>query len=159
MVALPKIVLVSLSDHIKTYIQRCIKLRMVDFIGVGETTAVDILNDILPKKSEIKTQYPLRELLSDDFLDSLDDKYLKHRIDIIVFKAYTKPVIVRVQGKDHEGVIKSARDTVQKKIMEWNGCTVVDLNWYDCPCLFKEEKNDCSIDEVKTALENSGLFV
>tara|TARA_R110002020_G_scaffold249930_1_gene463972 strand:- start:3664 stop:4062 length:399 start_codon:yes stop_codon:yes gene_type:complete len=132
---------------------------MNDFIGVGEKTAVDILHDILPKKSEIKIQYPLISLLSDDFIDSLDDRYLKHRIDIIVFKAYIKPVIVRVQGKDHEGVVKSSRDVVQKKIMEWNGCTVVDLNWYDCPCLFKEEKNECSINEIKTAFIDSNLLI
>ena len=109
---------------------------MSNFIGIGEKTAVEILHEFLPKDSEIKTQYPLIDLLSDDFIDSLDDKYLKHRIDIIVFKAYIKPVIIRVQGKDHEGVVKSSRDVVQKKIMEWNGCVVVDLNWYDCPCLF-----------------------
>ena len=129
------------------------------FIGIGEKTAVEIIHEFLPKDSEIKTQYPLIDLLSDDFIDSLDDKYLKHRIDIIVFKAYIKPVIIRVQGKDHEGVVKSSRDVVQKKIMEWNGCVVVDLNWYDCPCLFKEEKNDCSIKEVKTALKDYILFV
>ena len=132
---------------------------MSNFIGIGEKTAVEILHEFLPKDSEIKTQYPLIDLLSDDFIDSLDDKYLKHRIDIIVIKAYIKPVIIRVQGKDHEGVVKSSRDVVQKKIMEWNGCVVVDLNWYDCPCLFKEEKNDCSIKEVKTALKDYILFV
>ena len=59
---------------------------MSNFIGIGEKTAVEILHEFLPKDSEIKTQYPLIDLLSDDFIDSLDDKYLKHRIDIIVFK-------------------------------------------------------------------------
>ena len=130
-----------------------------DIIGTGEDTAVEILNEfyISNKNVEVIRQKPLLELLTDEFKDSLGDPYLKHKIDIMIIRESGKPIVVRVQGKDHEGILKSARDTVQKKILEWHNCIVVDLNWYDCPNLFKEKLNDGSIQEVKNALSSSDI--
>ena len=89
-----------------------------NFIGVGETTALDILQDIY-NNAEFNTQYPLINLISDDYKDSLSDIYLKHKLDIVIFRPGEKTIVVRVQDKHHEGVLTSARDTVQKKILEW----------------------------------------
>ena len=129
-----------------------------NIIGAGEDTAVAILEELnaLNKNVEIIRQQPLVGLLTEEFKESLADSYLKHKIDIMII-GLDKPVVVRVQGKDHEGVLKSARDTVQKKILEWHNCIVVDLNWYDCPNLFKEELNDGSREEVKSVLSSSGI--
>ena len=129
-----------------------------NIIGAGEDTAVAILEELnaLNTNVEIIRQQPLVGLLKDEFKDSLAESYLKHKIDIMLV-GLDKPVVVRVQGKDHEGILKSARDTVQKKILEWHNCIVVDLNWYDCPNLFKEKLNDGSIQEVKNALSSSGI--
>ena len=82
-----------------------------------------------------------------------------NKLDIVIFRPppNCNPIVVRVQDKHHEGVLTSARDTVMKKILEWNNCIVVDLNWYDCYCLWKEEKNEDSIREIILALEDSGL--
>ena len=129
-----------------------------NIIGVGEDTAVTILKElyISNKNVEVIRQQPLVGLLTEEFKESLAESYLKHKIDIMII-GLDKPVVVRVQGKDHEGVLKSARDTVQKKILEWHNCIVVDLNWYDCPNLFKEKLNDGSIQEVKNALSSSDI--
>ena len=129
-----------------------------NIIGVGEDTAVSILNDIFKDGSKIIPQYPLRKLLADDYIDSLAESYLKHKIDIMIFTK-TKKIVVRVQGRDHEGILKSARDTVQKKLMEWNGCVVVDLTWQECPYLFKEQKDENSYLEVMNAFKDSGLLI
>jgi len=131
-----------------------------NIIGAGEDTAVAILEELyaLNTNVEIIRQQPLTNLLTEEFKDSLAESYLKHKIDIMII-GLDKPVVIRVQGKDHEGVLKSARDTVQKKILEWHNCIVVDLNWYDCPILFKEELNDGSRDEVKNALSSSGVHL
>ena len=129
-----------------------------NIIGVGEDTAVSILNDVFKDGSKIIPQYPLRKLLTDDYIDSLAESYLKHKVDIMIFTK-TKKIVVRVQGKDHDGVLKSARDTVQKKLMEWNGCVVVDLTWQECPYLFKEQKDENSYLEVINAFEGSGLHI
>jgi len=131
-----------------------------NIIGAGEDAAVAILEELyaLNTNVEIIRQQPLTNLLTEEFKDSLAESYLKHKIDIMII-GLDKPVVIRVQGKDHEGVLKSARDTVQKKILEWHNCIVVDLNWYDCPILFKEELNDGSRDEVKNALSSSGVHL
>ena len=129
-----------------------------NIIGAGEDTAVAILEELIALNTnvEIIRQHPLAALLTEEFKDRLAESYLKHKIDIMII-GLDKPVVVRVQGKDHEGVLKSARDTVQKKILEWHNCIVVDLNWYDCPNLFKEKLNDGSREEVKSVLSSSGI--
>ena len=48
----------------------------------------------------------------------------------------------------------ASRDLVQKKMLEWNDCKVVDLWFYDCPVLWKEILNEKSIKEVKFALKS-----
>ena len=127
-----------------------------NFIGVGETTAVEILQDIY-KTANIIPQYPFINLINDDYKDSLADSYHKHKLDIVVFRETQHPIVVRVQDKHHEGILTSARDTVMKQILEWKDCIVVDLNWYDCYYLWQVEKNENSISEVIIALENAGL--
>jgi hypothetical protein len=127
-----------------------------NFIGVGETTAIDILHDLY-KNAKIMPQYPFVNLINDDYKDSLGDNYLKHKLDIVMFRDKDKTIVVRVQDKHHEGVLTSARDIVMKQILEWNECIVVDLNWYECHFLWKEEKNDDSISEVVIALQDAGL--
>jgi hypothetical protein len=129
-----------------------------NIIGAGEDTAVSILNDIFKDGSKIIPQYPLIKILTEEYRDSLPESYLKHKVDIMVFTA-DKKIAVRVQGKDHEGILKSARDTVQKKLLEWNGCVVVDLTWMECPYLFKEQKDENSYLEVMNAFKNSGLLI
>ena len=129
-----------------------------NIIGVGETTAISILNDVFKDSTKIIPQYPLVKLLADDYIDSLAESYLKHKVDIMIFTA-DKKIVVRVQGKDHDGVLKSARDTVQKKLMEWNDCIVVDLTWQECPYLFKEQKDENSYLEVINAFKDSGLHI
>ena len=127
-----------------------------NFIGVGETTAIDILQDLY-KNANIIPQYPFVKLINDNYKDSLGDNYLKHKLDIVIFKPSEKTIVVRVQDKHHEGVLTSARDVVMKQILEWNDCIVVDLNWYECHFLWKEEKNDDSISEVIIALQDAGI--
>ena len=127
-----------------------------NFIGVGETTAIDILQDLY-KNAKIIPQYPFVKLINDNYKDSLGDNYLKHKLDIVVFRPSEKTMVVRVQDKHHEGVLTSARDVVMKQILEWNDCIVVDLNWYECHFLWKEEKNDDSISEVIIALQDAGI--
>ena len=139
-----------------------------NIIGAGEDTAVEILGvfGMLYKEKlnalntfEVKRQQPLVDVLSEEFKDSLSDSYLKHKIDIVVIREPEKPIAVRVQGRDHEGVLKSARDIVQKKILEWHGFIVVDLNWYDCPTLFKDINNKDSIKEVMNGLSEAGVIL
>jgi len=91
-----------------------------------------------------------------EFIDDLSERQQKETVDIVLFSGFN-PVCVRVQGGDHTGILKSARDTVQKQMLEWSNCVVVDLWFHDCPELFKEKLNDESRREVREALTRVGL--
>ena len=129
---------------------------MTVIIGKGEKTALEVLKEIYGKDVEHKTQIPFKDLMSSEFSDDLSERQQKETVDIVMFSLFN-PVCVRVQGGDHSGILKSARDTVQKQMLEWSNCIVVDLWFHDCPELFKEKLNDESRREVYEALNRVGL--
>ena len=133
-------------------------MRQVDdrFIGKGEKSALAILKKIFPS-ADIQIQFPFRSLMNEEFFGSLSDRQKKETLDIVVFQYANPTIVIRVQDKTHVGTMKSARDTVQKKMLEWNECKVVDLWFYECPTLWKEKVNELSENEIKTALHEIGL--
>ena len=84
--------------------------------------------------------------------EGLSERQQKESVDIVLFTGFN-PVCVRVQGGDHGGILKSARDSVQIQMLEWSNCIVIDLWHYDCPVLFSEKLNDESRREVKEAFK------
>ena len=126
---------------------------MTEIIGKGEITTIEILREIFGDSIFIKTQSPLKELLSHEFYsEGLSVRQQKETIDITVYNGF-QPLCIRVQGKDHTGILKSQRDSVQKKMLEWSGNIVIDLWFHDCPELFKEKLNDSSRKEVIDSLK------
>ena len=67
------------------------KDKQGNIIGVGEDTAVSILNDVFKDGSKIIPQYPLRKLLADDYIDSLAESYLKQLVKYGFFHADPHP--------------------------------------------------------------------
>lgn len=120
------------------------------FIGRGEDTALEILKTEFPD-AEFKIQVPLRDLLSEEWQDTMTERQEKETLDIVITQN-DKKIAVRVQDKRHNGIGLAQRDIVQKKTLEWNNCIVVDLVEQECPILFKELLNDESIKEVKSVL-------
>ena len=131
---------------------------MTVIIGKGEKTALEILKEIYGKDVEYSTQIQFKHLMNYEFIDDLSERQQKETVDIVMFCLFN-PICVRVQGGDHSGILKSARDTVQKQMLEWCNCIVVDLWFHDCPELFKEKLNDESRREVREALNREGLAV
>ena len=129
---------------------------MTVIIGKGEKTALEVLKEIYEEDVEYKTQVQFKDLMSYDFSEDLSERQKEETVDIVLFSGFN-PVCVRVQGGDHTGMLKSARDTVQKQMLEWCNCIVVDLWFHDCPELFKEKLNDESRREVREALNRVGL--
>lgn len=120
------------------------------FIGRGEDVALKILKSEF-KDAEFKTQVPFKELLTDDWKDTVTERQEKETLDIVIYKDDRK-IAIRVQDKRHNGIGLSQRDIVQKRTLEWNNCIVVDLVEQECPILFKDLHNEESIKEVKSAL-------
>jgi len=131
---------------------------MTVIIGKGEKTALEVLKEIYGKNVEYSTQIQFKDLMISDFSEDLSERQQKESVDIVLFSGFN-PVCVRVQGGDHTGILKSARDTVQKQMLEWCNCIVVDIWFHDCPELFKEKLNDESRREVREALNREGLTV
>ena len=133
-------------------------MKQIDdrFIGKGEKSALVILKKIF-STADIQIQFPFCNLMNEEFFGSLSDRQKKETLDIVVFRDDLQTVVVRVQDKTHVGTMKSARDIVQKKMLEWNDCKVVDLWFYECPALWKEEVNESSENEIKVALNEVGL--
>lgn len=131
---------------------------MTVIIGKGEKTALEVLKEIYGEDVEYRTQIQFKHLMNYEFVDDLSERQQKETVDIVLFSGFN-PVCVRVQGGDHTGILKSARDTVQKQMLEWCNCIVVDLWFHDCPELFKEKLNDESRREVREALTRVGLAV
>jgi len=131
---------------------------MTVIIGKGEKTALEVLKEIYGKDVEYSTQIQFKHLMNYEFIDDLSERQQKETVDIVLFSGFN-PVCVRVQGGDHSGILKSARDTVQKQMLEWCNCVVVDLWFHECPELFKEKLNDESRREVREALNREGLAV
>ena len=129
---------------------------MTVIIGKGEKTALEVLKEIYGRDVEYSTQIQFKHLMNNEFVDDLSERQQKETVDIVLFSGFN-PVCVRVQGGDHTGILKSARDTVQKQMLEWSNCVVVDLWFHDCPELFKEKLNDESRREVREALNRVGL--
>ncbi len=110
------------------------------FIGRGEDTALVILKSEFPE-AEFKTQVPFKDLLNDEWIETVTERQEKETIDILITKG-DKNVAIRVQDKRHNGIGLAQRDIVQKKTLEWNNCIVVDLIELECPILFKDMSND-----------------
>ena len=121
------------------------------FIGKGEETALSILKDIYGESAEYTIQVSFRSLLNEEWQGTLTERQEKETLDIVV-KTNLKTVVFRIQDAHHRGMHTAERDLVQKKTLEWNGHTVVDLWDHDCPELFKEKKNAKSIEEVKESM-------
>lgn len=125
-----------------------------NIIGCGELAAFEILVKLFPDR-EISTQIPLKSLLKGEWLKDLSERQEKETIDIVV---YGSPIMaVRIQDPHHRGVITSSRDTVQRKILEWNDIVVIDLQFYECTELLKEKVNETSMKEVLNALKDEKI--
>jgi len=128
------------------------------FVGQGERATLKILQSIFGDQSEYKIQYPFKKLMKGDFLDTLSERQRKETLDIIVFRFNKPTIVVRVQDKHHDGILKSSQDLVQKQMLEWNNCIVVDVWYRDCPIVWTEEVNEESIKEITECLRCSKVI-
>ena len=93
-----------------------------------------------------------------DFYDTLSDRQLRETLDIVIFRPTKSTIVVRVQDKHHDSILKTSQDRVQKQMLEWNGCIVIDLWYKECPTLWSEEINEQSIEEVSSYLRKANLL-
>ena len=129
------------------------------FIGQGERSALKILKSIFGNtECEFKIQYLFQKLMKGEWADTLSERQEKETLDIVIFRITKPTIVIRVQDKHHDSILKTSQDRVQKQRLEWNGCIVVDLWHEECPTLWSEEVNEKSIEEVSVYLRKSNLI-
>ena len=77
---------------------------MTEIIGNGEVTALSILKKEYGKSIEYSIQVPFKDLMSYEFKDGLSERQMKESVDIVLYTLFDT-VCIRVQGKDHKGVL------------------------------------------------------
>ena len=129
------------------------------FVGEGERSALKILKSIFGEiECEFKIQYLFKKLMNGDWADTLSERQEKETLDIVIFRVTKPTIVVRVQDKHHDSILKTSQDLVQKQMLEWNGCIVVDLWHKECPTLWSEEVNEKSIEEISVYLRKANLI-
>ena len=103
-------------------------------------------------------QYLFKKLMNGDWADTLSERQEKETLDIVIFRVTKPTIVVRVQDKHHDSILKTSQDLVQKQMLEWNGCIVVDLWHKECPTLWSEEVNEKSIEEISVYLRKANLI-
>jgi hypothetical protein len=93
-----------------------------------------------------------------DFYDTLSERQLRETLDIVIFRPTKPTIVIRVQDKHHDSILKTGQDVVQKQLLEWNGCFVVDLPHQECPTLWTDVVNEDSVEEVSVYLRKAKLI-
>ena len=119
--------------------------------------AYSYLEKYNPSKQQLKT-YLFKKLMNGDWADTLSERQEKETLDIVIFRVTKPTIVVRVQDKHHDSILKTSQDLVQKQMLEWNGCIVVDLWHKECPTLWSEEVNEKSIEEISVYLRKANLI-
>jgi hypothetical protein len=128
------------------------------WIGKGEDTVFKILNDIYRTPTfEIKRQYMFKDLMNEVFIDTLSERQEKESLDFVIFGETIKTLVIRVQDKHHASPRAAGHDIVQKQMLEWNDCNVIDIQFYNCPNIFKELLNDESNRELMEAFKHENI--
>lgn len=128
-----------------------------DFIGQGERAALAILKDMFGNACEYETQYPLTQMVTDEYFELFSGRQVKETIDIVIFTGLTKPIAVRIQDKHHNSIRMCRVDDIQRQLLEANGWLVADVWHYECKELWKDLVNKKSEEELKRVLKASGI--
>jgi|TARA_R110000824_G_scaffold6766_5_gene31206 hypothetical protein len=128
------------------------------WIGKGEDTVFKMLSDMYKEPTfEIKRQYMFKDLMNEVFRGSLSERQEKESLDFVIFGETIKTLVIRVQDKHHASLRASGHDIVQKKMLEWNDCNVIDIQFYNCPNIFKELFNNESSRELIEAFQHENV--
>lgn len=127
---------------------------MALMIGRGERATRKILEMIYGSGARVLIQCPLKNLLTQQYRTGLSPRQEKETIDIALFTD-TDTLAIRVQDRRHKHVYLSKIDKIQRRMLEWSGVKVIDVNEDNCPEVFKDFVNKKSFDEILKEIKNS----
>lgn len=124
----------------------------MELIGQGEVAALEIIKDMFGDSAEYMTQVKLSDMIKPKYIETLSDRQLKETIDIVVITCF-EYLAIRVQDKHHASQRMATIDQIQKKMLEWNGWKVVDIWFYECKELWKDNVNKKSRSELEMVFD------
>lgn len=110
-------------------------MSSTNFIGRGEVQTKKILQILFPK-GIIKTQVPIKLLISNQEYEFLDQEIKNHKFDMVVYNG-THTLVVEVNYKHREKAARKWRQIFTKLIID-NGLLPVTINDYNCDYLFSD---------------------
>jgi len=125
------------------------------FTGRGERTARKILEFFFPN-SDVSDHFAIEGFVKKEIYNLYKKSYKNASIDLAMLH-HNKLHAIRIQDIHHTGDGAAKKDSVQRKDMENNGVTVIDIHERDAPYLFQEEFNYLSALEVLRPLEKAGV--
>jgi len=138
------------------------------FIGKGESTTKTILQIVLNVQERKIIEFPspgvysqisLPSLLNDDCNQNLDEIHKKSSVDFVVITNRKQILAVYVNGEDHNGEIKSKRDSIRYSMLEKSNIIIVKIPNYECKNIFSEKLNYLSFLEICHMLNLAGVKV
>ena len=131
-------------------------------IGAGEDTAYNIIKFAFNLESRLIREFPkpgiyrqmsIMKMLKDRIKKEIhfSDEFKKHTVDIVICTDKKQIIAVYVNGYDHNGSLKSSRDSTKYDYLAMSKITTIILRKSECPQLFKENHNYISILEVCNA--------
>jgi len=129
-----------------------------EIIGAGEITTKNILKTLYPT-AVVHGQVPLKSLVRQQYISSLNERQQKETIDLVVEIKGQSPIAVRVQDRHHLTGRISSLDKVQERELKLSGLKVVDIWYYEAPQTFKDKHDKISESEIKKILRLSGVKV
>ena len=96
-------------------------------------------------------------MLNSNCKKNLDDIHRKSSVDFVVVTNKKQILAVYVNGKDHNGTIKSKRDSVRYSLLQKSMILVVVIPSYECKNIFLEKLNYLSFLEVCNMLNLAGV--
>ena len=136
------------------------------FIGKGEATTKTILQTILNLQDRkiqefptpgIYSQISFPSLLNNNCKENLGEIHKKSSVDLLVVTNKKQILAVYVNGQDHNGEIKSQRDSIRYSLLQQSKITVVKIPNYECVNVFLEKTNYLSFLEVCSMLYSAGV--
>lgn len=136
------------------------------FIGKGEATTKTILQTVLNLQEREIAEFPtpgiysqisFPSLLNSDCKNNLDDIHKKSSFDFVIVTNRKQILTVYVNGKDHNGTLKSKRDSVRYSLLQKSKILVVIIPSYECKNIFSEKLNYLSFLEICSMLKVAGV--
>lgn len=131
-------------------------------IGAGEDTAYNIIQFAFGLESRLTREFPkpgiyrqmsIMKLLKNRIKKEIhfSDEFKKHTVDIVICTDKKQIIAIYVNGYDHNGYLKSSRDSTKYDYLAMSKVITVILRKSECPELFREHRNYISILEVCNA--------